>query len=94
MAILDFVLEIDWGPGPPITSGYTDGNRAEMYVSITNTEGVMAILMISRSRDGHIGILFWKLLGVMVPLAPLAMPMEIESEFMSLSQIQKDLWPF
>ena len=30
----------------------------EMYVSITNTEGVMAILMISRSRDGHIGIMF------------------------------------
>ena len=26
-----------------------------MYVSITNTEGVMAILMISRSGDGHIG---------------------------------------
>ena len=74
-------MEIDWGPGPPITSGYTDGHRVEMYVSITNTEGVMAILMISRSRDGHIGILIWKLLGVMVPLAPLAMPMAIESTF-------------
>ena len=85
-------LEIDWGPSPLITFGYTDGHRVEMYVSITNTEGVMAILMISRSRDGHIGILFWKLLGVMVPLAPLAMPMAIESKFMSLPQIQKELW--
>ena len=52
----------------------------------------MAILMISRSRDGHIGILFWKLLEVMVPLAPLAIPMAIESKFMSLPQIQKELW--
>ena len=26
-----------------------------MYVSITNAEGVMAILMISSSRGGHIG---------------------------------------
>ena len=86
---MDFFLEIDWGPGPP---GYTDGHRVEMFVSITNTEGVMAILMISRSRDGHIGILFWKLLGVMVPLTPLAMPMAIESKFMSLPQIQKELW--
>ena len=89
---MEFFLEIDWGPGPHITSGYTDGPIVEMYVSITNTEGVMAILMISRSRDGHIGILFWKLLGVMVPLAPLAMPMAIESKFMSLPQIQNELW--
>ena len=87
-----FFFEIDWGPGPPITPGYTDGHIVEMYVSITNTEGVMAILMISRSRDDHIGILFWKLLGVMVPLAPLAMPMAIESKCMSLPQIQKELW--
>ena len=28
------------------------------------------------------------------PLAPLAMPMVIESTFMSLLQIQKELWPF
>ena len=49
-----------------------------MYVSITNTEIVMAILMISRSCGGHIGIMFWKLLGVLVPLAPQAMPMTIE----------------
>ena len=63
-----------------------------MYVYITNAEGVMDILMISRSRDGHIGILFWKLLGVMVPLAPLVMPMAIESKLMSLPQIQKELW--
>ena len=85
-------MEIDWGPGPPNTSGYTDGHRVKMFVSITNTEGVMAILMISRSRDGHIGILFWKLLGVMLRLAPLAMPMAIESKFLSLPQIQKELW--
>ena len=41
-----FFLEIDWGPGPPMPSGYTDGHRVEMYVSITNTEGVMTILML------------------------------------------------
>ena len=29
--------------------------RVHMYVSITNTEGVMAILMISSIRGGHIG---------------------------------------
>ena len=55
-----FFFEIDWGPGPHIASGYTDGHRVEMYVSITNAEGVMAILMISRSRGGHSRILFWK----------------------------------
>ena len=60
-------------------------------MSITNTEGVMTILMISRSRGGHNGILFWKLLGVMVSLAPLAVPMAIESKFMSLPQIHKEL---
>ena len=87
-----FFWKLVGGHGPPITSGYTDGQRVEMYVSITNTEGIMAILMISRSRDGHIGILFWTLLGAMVPLAPLAMAMAIESKFMSLPQIQKELW--
>ena len=87
-------MEIDWGPGPPMSTGYTEGHRVEMYVSITiiNTEGVMAISMISRSRGGHIGIMFLKLLGGLVPLAPLAMPMAIESKFMSLPQIQKELW--
>ena len=50
--------EFDKGPGPLITSGYADGHRVQMYVSITNTEIVMAILMISRSRGGHIGIMF------------------------------------
>ncbi len=50
-------------PDPPITSGYADGHRVQMYVSISNTEGVMAILMISRSRGCNIGILFWKLRG-------------------------------
>ena len=48
------VLEIEKGPGPPINSGYADGDRVQMYVSITNTEIVMAILMISRSRGGRI----------------------------------------
>ena len=91
---MDFCLEIDWELGPPITAGYTDGHRFEMYVSITNTEGVMTILMIPRSRGGHIGIMFWKLLGALVPLAPLAIPMAIESKCMSLPQIQKELWPF
>ena len=65
-----------------------------MFVSITNREGVMAILMISRSHGGHIGILFWKLRGGLDPLAPLATPMAIESKFMSLSHIQKELWSF
>ena len=48
------LLEIIWGPGTPSTSGYVDGHSVQMYVSITNTEGVMAILMISWSGDGHI----------------------------------------
>ena len=87
-------MEIEKGPGPPITSGYVDGHGVQMHVSITNTEGVMAILMISRSRGGHIGIMFWKLIGALIPLAPLAMPMAIESKCMSLSQIRKELWPF
>ena len=50
------------GPGPPNTSGYADGHIVQMYqyVSITNTEGVMiAILMITRSRGRHIGLLFF-----------------------------------
>ena len=33
------------------------------------------------------------LLGALVSLAPLAKPMVIESEYMSLSQIQKELLP-
>ena len=50
----------DWeGPDPPSTSGYADGHRVKMYVSITNTEGVMPILMISRSRGRHIGLFFF-----------------------------------
>ena len=65
-----------------------------MFVSITNTEGVMAISMISRSCGGHIGILFWKLWGGLGPLPPLVTPMAIESKCMSLSQIQKELWSF
>ena len=41
----NYVLEIEREPGPPSTSGYADGHRVQMYVSITNT-GVLAILMI------------------------------------------------
>ena len=39
-------LEIYQEPGPPNTSGDVDGHRVKMFVSITNTEGVTAILMI------------------------------------------------
>ncbi len=41
------LLEIIKGPCPPSISGYADGHRVQMYVSITNTEEVMAMLMIS-----------------------------------------------
>ena len=48
------------GPSPPNISWYADGHIVQMYVSITNTEGVMiAILMIPWSRGGHIG--FYKI---------------------------------
>ena len=82
-------LEIDNWPSRTNTSGYADGHSVQMYVSITNTEGVMTILMISRSRGGHIGIMFWKLRGGLAPIAPLASPMVIDSK--SLSQIPKEL---
>ena len=85
-----FVLEIDTGPDLPNTSGYADGHSVQMYVSITNTEAVTAILMISRRHGGHIGITFWKLRGSLVPLGSLATPMVIESKRMLLSQIQKE----
>ena len=49
-----------------------------MYVSSTNTVGVMAILMTSRRSGGHIGITFWKLRGSLIPLAYMATPMRIE----------------
>ena len=65
-----------------------------MYVSIRNTEGAKAILMISRSRGGHIGIMFWKLLVTLVPLAPLAMPMATECKCMSLSQYGRSYGKF
>ena len=63
------------------------------YVSITNTEGVMiAILMISRSRGRHIGLLFSsKLIRSLVPLTYLTKPIVIEFKCLSLSQIQKEL---
>ena len=52
---LNYVSEIIRGPGPPSTSGYDDGHWVQMYISITNTEGVMAVLLISLSGGGHIG---------------------------------------
>ena len=81
---------IEKGPGPPSTSGYADGHRVQIYVSITNTEGVIAILMLSCSRGGHIVFSFLEIIRGPGPLAPLA----IASKCMSLSQIQKALWPF
>ena len=54
---LDLFL-IEKGPGPPSTFGYADDHRVQIYVSITNTEGVIAILMLSWSRGGHIGFSF------------------------------------
>ena len=48
----NYVLEIIRGPGPPSTSGYAE---CQMYVSITNTERLIAVLMISWSGGGHIG---------------------------------------
>ena len=83
-------LEIDKKPGHANTSGYTDGHRVQMCVSISNTEGIITILMISRSRSGHFGIMFWKLRGSLIPLASLATPMVIESKCMLLSQIQNE----
>ena len=35
------------GPGPTSTSGYANGHIVQIYVSITNTEGVVAISMLS-----------------------------------------------
>ena len=51
-----------------------------MYVSITNTKGVMGILMISWSGGCHIGF-FWKLRRGLVPLEHLATSMVIESKY-------------
>ena len=42
-----FVFKIEMGPGPPSTPGYAKDHRVHKDVSITNTEGVMGILMIS-----------------------------------------------
>ena len=41
---------IEKGPSPASTFGYADGHRVQLiyiYVSITNTEGVIAMLMLS-----------------------------------------------
>ena len=43
---IEFFL-IEKGPSPGSTFGYADGHRVQIYVSITNTEGVVAILMLS-----------------------------------------------
>ena len=47
-----------------------------------------------KSRRPYWIYFFWKLLGALENLAPLAKPMFILSKFMSLSQIQKELLPF
>ena len=41
------IFLIEKGPSPASTFGYADGHRVQIYVSITNTEGVVAILMLS-----------------------------------------------
>ena len=38
---------IEKGPSQASTFGYADGHRVHIYVSITNKEGVIAILMLS-----------------------------------------------
>ena len=40
-------LLIEKAPSPASTFGYADGHRVQIYVCITNTEGVIAILMLS-----------------------------------------------
>ena len=42
----NYLLDIDMGPGSASTSGYADGHIVQMFLSITNTEGVIVILMI------------------------------------------------
>ena len=48
-----------------------------MHISITNTEWVNGILMISWSRGGHIGFIFLEIEKGPVPLAYLATPVII-----------------
>ena len=55
--IILFCLKLR-GAWSPCYSGYADGHRFHIYVSIINTEWVMAILMISSCRGGHIWFCF------------------------------------
>ena len=55
---IGFFWEIERGL-VPLAPLATPMVRVKMYVSITNTEGVMPILMISRSRGRHIGLIFF-----------------------------------
>ena len=67
---------IEKGPSPTSTFGCADGNRVHIYVSITNT-GVISILKFNEVAAAILDLVFWKLLGAVVSLAPLAKPMFI-----------------
>ena len=41
----NYVVETERGLGPPSTFGYAEGHRFQMYVSNTNTEEMLAILL-------------------------------------------------
>ena len=60
VAILDFFLEIERGlvPLAPLATPMVIESKC-MSLSQIYTEGVMPILMISRSRGRHIGIIFF-----------------------------------
>ena len=68
------------------TSGYADGHRVQIYVSITNTEWVIQghFNDFVKSWWPYWNFFYWE--GGLVPLAPLATPMVIESKYMSPSR--------
>ena len=41
-----WILLIEKGPSPASTFVYADGHRVQIYVSITNTEAVISMLML------------------------------------------------
>ena len=88
-----WIFLIEKGPGPlaPLGSVYADGHRVQ-------SPNICLYHKYRRSychfNEIILDLVHWKLLGVLVHLAPRAMPMAIESKCMSLSQIQKELWPF
>ena len=77
-----------WSHG---TSGYADDHRVHIYVYITNTEGVMAILITSSSRGGHIAFVLIEKGPGPPSTSGYADGRRVQ---MSLSQIQKALLPF